>query len=85
MAPVDLERITDEEYFERMQGLFTTQGWQVFLAELQDNATNINSVEDTLDANNLHYRKGQLSVISDILNLQTTTELADTSNNESPE
>jgi len=81
---IDLERITDEEYFDKLKGTFATEGWQVFLAELTNNSTYINSVESTEDSEDLWFRKGQLAVISNILNLEQTTELAEKDSKEVP-
>lgn len=82
---IDLERLTDEQYFDALSSLFETTGWGVFLAELAENATNINSVEDTSDVEDLWFRKGQLAVISNVLNLESTTKLAQESDIESSE
>lgn len=59
-----------EKYYENMYSLFHNEGWKSLLHDLQENAKAINSVEYTTDLNNLHFRKGQLSIIATFLNLE---------------
>ena len=59
-----------EKYYENMYSLFHNEGWKSLLVDLQENAKAINSVEYTTDLNNLHFRKGQLSIIATFLNLE---------------
>ena len=72
-----LDRLTDEEYFDALKELFLTKGWEVFLAELSSNSVHINSVEDTSSDQDLWFRKGQLAVISNVLNLERTTNMVE--------
>ena len=74
---MDMQELTDEEYFGALKMMFRTDGWEIFLAEMQDNATNINSVESTQDGDDLLYRKGQLAVIGNIINLERTILMAE--------
>lgn len=73
----------DEEYFAALRELFNTKGWQEFTKECQAQAQELNSVEHTKDLNDLWYRKGQLAVLSNIINLPLTTLVV--SADESPE
>lgn len=59
-----------EKYYENMYSLFHNEGWKSLLHDLQENSKAINSVEYTTDLNNLHFRKGQLSIIATFLNLE---------------
>jgi len=54
--------------------MFATEGWKMFTDELRNNAVQINSVEATKDKNDLYFRKGQLNVISFMLNMESTVE-----------
>jgi len=62
-----------EVYFRDMNALFKTKGWITFVTDLRENVSNINSVENTQDVADLHFRKGQLNIIGAILNLEDTT------------
>jgi hypothetical protein len=64
----------EEKYYDDLQGMFMTDGWKELMKELSANALQINSVEATKDNNDLHFRKGQLNIISFILNLESTVD-----------
>ena len=64
--------MTDEEYKEAMEDMFSTQGWKVLVEDLIANHHNINSVEAAKDENDLFFRKGQLNILSFLLNLEST-------------
>ena len=74
---MDMENLTDEEYYGALKMMFRTDGWEILLAEMSDNATGINSVESTQDADDLLFRKGQLAVIGNIINLERTILMAE--------
>ena len=59
-----------EKYYEDMLTTFRTDGWKTLTEDLQTNAEGINSVEATKDEKDLYFRKGQLYVISTLLNLE---------------
>jgi hypothetical protein len=66
--------MTDSEYFNAMDDLFSSDGWKLLIGELEENARNINSVEAAKDVNDLFFRKGQLNSLSFILNLESTID-----------
>jgi hypothetical protein len=66
-----------EKYYESMYSLFHNEGWKSLLSDLAENAKTINSVEHTTDLNNLHFRKGQLSIIATLLNLEQQIRAAE--------
>lgn len=66
-----------EIYYRNMRDLFRTKGWKQLLEDLNSNAVLINSVEVTKDLEDLHFRKGQLSVIANILNLEAQIDTAE--------
>lgn len=63
-----------EQYYNNLQDTFMTDGWKELMKELGANALNINSVDATKDENDLHFRKGQLNILSFILNLESTVD-----------
>ncbi len=66
-----------ELYYRNMKDLFRSKGWKQLLDDLSSNAVMINSVEVTKDLEDLHFRKGQLSVIANILNLEAQIDTAE--------
>lgn len=64
---------TDEEYFAEMKLMFQSTGWAILMSELSANATIINDIQATSDSDNLNFRKGQLSVLGYLINLEETT------------
>ena len=70
--------MTDKElelYFRQMNNLFRQEGWQNLIEEMKLNLTNIDSIENTKDEKDLHFRKGQLNMIGFLLNLEETTRI----------
>ena len=61
-----------EKYYDSLADMFMTEGWKGLLDELR--AVNINSVEATKDNDDLMFRKGQLNILSLILNLESTID-----------
>jgi len=59
-----------EKYYENMLQMFRTEGWKTFTEDLLTNAQGINSVEATKDDKDLYFRKGQLYVLTTLLNLE---------------
>ena len=59
-----------ELYYRNASDMFATEGWKTLMFDLTNNANNINSVEYTKDGEDLHFRKGQLSVLGSILTLE---------------
>jgi hypothetical protein len=73
----------DEEYFGNLKLMFQSEGWKLLIRDLQDNAAYINSVENTSDVNDLFFRKGQLAVLANLLNLEDVIQRAEADANES--
>lgn len=67
----------NEEYFAQMKLMMQTPGWQLLLEDLRNNGNAINDVQATKDGDDLYYRKGQLSIIGFILNLEETIRRAE--------
>ena len=66
-----------ELYYRNMKDLFRSEGWKQLLDDLSSNAVMINSVELTKDVEDLHFRKGQLSIIANLLNLEAQLDTAE--------
>jgi len=62
--------VTNELYYNNYFDLFRTEGWKQFISDLEQNKEIINSVDAVKDADDLHFRKGQLNVLSFILNFE---------------
>lgn len=60
-----------EAYFRSLNDMIRSEGWKNFLQEINATATQANSVELTKDTNDLYFRKGQLSILANILNFET--------------
>jgi len=65
-----------EVYFNNYFEMFRSEGWKQLLKDFQQNITNINSVEQTTDADNLHFRKGQLAILATVINLENQMDNA---------
>jgi hypothetical protein len=63
-----------EQYYNALQDMFMTDGWKELLKEIGANALQINSVEATKDRDDMMFRKGQLNIISFLLNLESTID-----------
>ncbi len=66
-----------ELYYRNIRTMFGTDGWKQLMEDLNSNAMVINSVEAVKDNENLHFRKGQLSVIANLLNLESQIDAAE--------
>jgi len=65
-----------ETYFDNYFAMFRSEGWKQLISDLRGNVEQINSVELTEDANNLHFRKGQLAILGTLFNLETQIDNA---------
>lgn len=63
-----------EDYTLSMQELFRSKGWEFFLNDIKGGVPNVNSIEAAKDENDLFFRKGQLAVMANILNLEAQLE-----------
>lgn len=63
-----------EKYYNAMMDLFGSEGWNYLKNDLTVSAHNINSVENTKDLEDLYSRKGQLTVLANLLNLESQME-----------
>jgi len=63
-----------EKYYNNYFDLFNNEGWKQLKQDFANNAASINSVESTKDVDDLNFRKGQLSVIAHIINMEALIE-----------
>jgi len=65
-----------EKYFRDLNEMFRSEGWKILLGDIQASAVNVNSIESTKDEQDLFFRKGQLAVMANILNLESQVAAA---------
>ena len=73
-----------EVYFANYFEMFRSEGWKQ-LTDLNQNVAQINSVEQTTDNENLHFRKGQLAILATLFNLETQINNAEKEAKEEPQ
>ncbi len=66
-----------ELYYRNIRDMFGTPGWKQLMEDLISNAVVINSVEAAKDNEDLYFRKGQLAVIANLLNLEAQIDAAE--------
>ena len=74
-----------ENYYRAYRDMFMSDGWKQLQEDLMSNANIINSVEACKDGNDLSFRKGQLAIIGNIVNLEQQITLAEEQANEEDE
>jgi len=68
-----------ELYYNTYHDLFASEGFKLLITDLTNNANVINSVEAVKDANDMYFRKGQMSIIANIINLEAQIDAAEES------
>jgi hypothetical protein len=74
-----------EVYFANYFEMFRSEGWKQLITDLNQNVAQINSVEQTTDNENLHFRKGQLAILATLFNLETQINNAEKEAKEEPQ
>lgn len=74
-----------ETYYRTYREMFMSDGWKQLQEDLMSNVNVINSVEACKDGNDLSFRKGQLAIIGNIVNLEQQITLAEEQANEEDE
>lgn len=74
-----------EAYYRAYREMFMSDGWKQLQEDLLQNANVINSIEACKDGNDLSFRKGQLAIIGNIVNLEQQITLAEEQANEEDE
>ena len=65
-----------EKYYRSFESMFRSKGWKNFKDDMLNSANEINSVEACKDDKDLYFRKGQLVVMANLLNLEAQIETA---------
>ena len=65
-----------EKFYRAYEEMFRTEGWKNLMEDLTQNALQINSIEACKDDKDLYFRKGQLSMVANLLNLKDQIETA---------
>ncbi len=60
-----------QTYYDQYFSLFLTDGWKQLIQDFSNNALQINSLEAVKDADDMHFRKGQLNVLAHLINMET--------------
>ncbi len=66
-----------ETYFDNYNELFNHEGFKQLVQELSSNATRLADIQSVKDAEDLHFRKGQLSIVANLLNLEAQLDTAE--------
>jgi hypothetical protein len=65
-----------EKFYRAYEEMFRTEGWKNLMEDITQNALQINSIEACKDDKDLYFRKGQLSMTANLLNLKAQIETA---------
>lgn len=71
-----MTKIELEKYYRSFESMFRSKGWKNFKDDMLSSAKEINSVEACKDDKDLYFRKGQLVVMANVLNLEAMIEQA---------
>lgn len=63
--------MTFEEQYEAFCEMFNTPGWKMLTENFTADLRNLNNLIEIADPNDFIFRKGQASVLSQILSLET--------------
>ena len=65
-----------EKYYRSFEEMFRSDGWKNLMQDFKGSAETVNSVEACKDDKDLYFRKGQLVVMANLLNLQEQIQTA---------
>ena len=65
-----------ETYFDNYNELFNHNGFKQLVQELSDNAARLADIQSVKDAEDLHFRKGQVAALASVINLPDTIAAA---------
>ena len=65
-----------ETYFDNYNELFNSEGFKQLVKELSDNALRLADIQSVKDAEDLHFRKGQVAALASVINLPDTIAAA---------
>ena len=65
-----------ETYFDNCNEVFNHNGFKQLVQELSDNALRLADIQSVKDAEDLHFRKGQVAALASVINLPDTIAAA---------
>jgi hypothetical protein len=65
-----------ETYFDNYNVLFGSEGFKQLVQELSTNAQRLADIQTVKDAEDLHFRKGQVAALASVINLPDTIAAA---------
>ena len=65
-----------EVYFNNYNQLFNSEGYRQLISELSENAKQLADIQSVKDSEELFYRKGQVSALATVINLEATITAA---------
>ena len=68
----------EEQEHRSYMAMFHTEGWKLLVRDLTADSKIINDLRYTKDSDDLQHRKGQLSIIYDLLNLEENLKNVET-------
>ncbi len=68
--------MTDQEFLEKRQDLFTMDAWRLLVEELTSMAEGMDSIQHIDDEKTLFANKGAVGILNMIINLEETTKYA---------
>ena len=71
-----MTKVELEKYYRSFEEMFRSDGWKNLMEDFKGSGLNINSVEACQDDKDLYFRKGQLAVMANMLNLEAQIETA---------
>ncbi len=66
-----------EKYWDDLRVMMLTDGWKALIEELIEKEEAVDSIRQTRDEADLNYRKGQLSIIASLVDLENSIEQAE--------
>lgn len=70
------QKKADEAYYDNFLGIFPTAGWKQLIDQLAIESNQLNEVATIESTDALYFRKGQLNILANILNLENTVRNA---------
>lgn len=65
-----------EQYYDDMRELFNSKGWRCLVQDLKDNLSNVDSLVNVKDADDMWFRKGQTHILAFLINLEDNIKIA---------
>lgn len=66
--------MTDREYYDNLISLFSTQGWKLYLEDLEDNLKGLQDVSTIPSSEQFWQRKGQVELLTRLIGYQPLIE-----------